>query len=134
MPNRFATILTCIDGRVQHPLSAWTKNSVNVDYVDTITEPGPCSVVAAADDAELAAILAKVRISQDAHGSDVLVLAGHADCAGSPIPEEQQYEQLRAGAARLARHLPGTRVIAVHAGRCGADRWEPSVLLDLHPA
>lgn len=128
MPDRFATILTCIDGRVQGPLHEWARTNLGVDFVDTITEPGPCSAVAVSDDAGLDRLLTKVRISQDAHGSKVLVIAGHSDCAGNPVPEASQRTQLRDAVTRLSDLLPGTRVIAVHAGRCGEDCWSPSVI------
>ena len=36
----FATSVSCIDGRIQGPISNWIKEKNSVDYVDTITEPG----------------------------------------------------------------------------------------------
>ena len=39
--DKFATAITCIDGRVQQPIVDWMKLHTNVHYVDLITEPGP---------------------------------------------------------------------------------------------
>ena len=38
--GKFATSISCIDGRIQLPLAKWIKENYLVDYVDTITEPG----------------------------------------------------------------------------------------------
>ena len=102
MPDRFATIVSCIDGRVQRPLEEWVRGQLDVEYVDTITEPGPERVLTEAAGPGLAALLAKVAVSQDAHGSRTLVLAGHSDCAGNPVPDEVHRRQLRAAVSRLA--------------------------------
>ncbi len=40
MKKRFGTVLNCIDGRVQIPVTNWLKENFDVDYVDLITEPG----------------------------------------------------------------------------------------------
>lgn len=129
MPDRFATILTCIDGRIQRPLDEWTREYLGVDFVDTITEPGPESAVVSDDG--LAALMAKVRVSQDAHGSQVLVIAGHSDCAGNPVSDDEHRRQLRAAATRLAAHLPGTRILALHADTCGTGCWAPTVVAEV---
>jgi hypothetical protein len=131
VPDRFATIVTCIDGRIQHPLSDWAKEHLAVDYIDTITEPGPDFAIAAAREASLAALVAKIRLSQHAHGSSALVIAGHSDCAGNPVSEADHHEQLRRAVAKLALRLPRTRILAVHAGQCGHDCWQPRLVAEI---
>ena len=44
--KKFATAISCMDGRVQDPISRYIKEKFNVDYVDTITEPGPNKIIA----------------------------------------------------------------------------------------
>lgn len=134
MPGRFATMLTCIDGRVQRPLDEWVRTYLDVEYVDTITEPGPEAMVATTGEQALTGLLAKVSVSQRAHGSTTLVVAGHSDCAGNPVSDEEHRDQLRLSASRLAARLPGTRVLAVHAGRCGERCWEPQLVTEMAPA
>ena len=45
--GKFATSVSCMDGRIQIPLINWIKENFSVDYVDTITEPGIDKLVAA---------------------------------------------------------------------------------------
>lgn len=131
MGERFATLVTCIDGRIQRPLDGWVRDLTGVDYVDTITEPGLDGYLATATDEDLAAFVAKILVSRRAHGSDTLVIAGHADCAGNPVPDQEHRRQLRGVLDRLAGLLPGVRVVAVHAARCGPDCWSPQPVSDL---
>jgi hypothetical protein len=121
----FATLLTCIDGRIQQALSSWVSAQFNVAYVDTITEPGVDSFLATADDASITALIDKVTVSRRAHGSRTVVVAAHSDCAGNPVPDEEHRRQLELGLARLERRLPGVRLVAVHVGQCGTECWEP---------
>ena len=37
--GKFATSISCMDGRIQIPISQWIKENYSVDFVDTITEP-----------------------------------------------------------------------------------------------
>ncbi|MDB1089428.1 hypothetical protein PJ985_17845 [Streptomyces sp. ACA25] len=124
MPERFATALTCIDGRIQRPLEEWVKSVLGVDYLDTVTEPGPDRVVSTADEAVLQALLDKVRVSGVAHGSTDLIIAGHSDCAGNPVSDDEHRAMLREAVGRSAARLPGVRVIAVHAVQCGDRCWQ----------
>ena len=39
--GKFATAINCIDGRTQRPVSEWIRIQFAIDYVDTITHPGP---------------------------------------------------------------------------------------------
>jgi hypothetical protein len=132
VPDRYATIVSCIDGRVQRPLDEWVRGQLDVEYVDTITEPGPDRMLTDAAEPAVDALLAKVAVSRAAHGSRILVLAGHSDCAGNPVPDDVHRRQLRAAVARLARRLPGTRILGVHAGRCGQRCWQPELVAEAH--
>ncbi|MFI7549436.1 carbonic anhydrase [Micromonospora sediminimaris] len=133
MPDRFATLLSCIDGRIQRPLDEWVKRHLDVEYLDTITEPGPEALLATTGESRLDSLLDKVRVSQRAHGSATLVVAAHSDCAGNPVSVAEHHRQLRAGLSRLATRLPGTRILAVHAGRCGDRCWAPELVAEVIP-
>ncbi|MFV2102940.1 carbonic anhydrase [Micromonospora sp. LOL_024] len=134
MPDRFATMFTCIDGRIQRPLDSWVRGHLAVDYLDTITEPGPEAVLTTIGGSWLDALLEKVRISQLAHGSGTLVVAAHSDCAGNPVSVAEHHRQLREGLARLTTRLPGTRLLAVHADRCGDRCWAPELVAEISTA
>ncbi|WP_233558839.1 carbonic anhydrase [Micromonospora radicis] len=129
-PERFATMVTCIDGRIQRPLDEWVRQRLGVEYLDTITEPGPESMLATTDERQLGVLLAKVAVSRRAHGSATLVIAGHADCAGNPVSADEHRDQLRRSLLRLTGRLPGTRILAVHAARCGERCWAPELVAE----
>ena len=98
--GRFATSVSCIDGRIQGPLSEGIRARAGAMYVDTITEPGLDKRLS--EDAAVAeAIRKKAVISVRAHGSRMIVVSGHADCAGNPVAEDVHKRQI-ADCARVA--------------------------------
>ena len=90
---RFATSVSCMDGRIQTPLAGWIKENHSVDYVDAITEPGADKKVAVG--ICLDSIRSKVEISIKAHKSDLVAVSGHYDCAGNPVPDEEHIMQIK---------------------------------------
>ena len=100
--GRFATAINCMDGRTQLPVHTWLKRTHAVDYVDTITDPGPVRILAEATDAAaLESIKRRVSISVTKHGSTCVAIIAHADCAGNPVDKETQVHQLRMAAATV---------------------------------
>ncbi len=96
--DRFGTIVNCIDGRVQEPVSRWTKQQYLLDFADVITEPGPDRALSSGSSSLLESIKSRVEISIRAHRSNVVVIAGHYDCAGNPVDEAEHRRQIRAAA------------------------------------
>ncbi len=96
MPQ-FGTAINCMDGRVQEPVMNWLKSSYNLQYVDEITEPGPTKLITSNDPTVVNALKAKVLISVEHHGSRLVALAAHDDCAGNPIPREASIRQVLEG-------------------------------------
>jgi hypothetical protein len=98
----FATVINCMDGRIQLPVIQWVKRERAVDYVDSITEPGPVRILAESTDVHaLQSIRRRLGISVTRHGSTRVAIAAHADCAGNPVDKETQLGQLRAAAATV---------------------------------
>ena len=125
MPQeRFATAINCIDGRVQEPVAAWLKTELGVDYVDMVTEPGPDAALSDADIA--AAIRRKVAISVAAHGSEVVAVVGHHDCAGNPVSPDEHRRQIERGVALVASWGLPVRVLGLWLG----ERWQVDVVRD----
>ena len=91
--GRFATSISCMDGRIQLPIMQWIKDNYPVDFVDTITEPGIDSVISHRQN--LGPIMRKAEISINAHRSQLIVISGHHDCAGNPVPDEEQLAQIK---------------------------------------
>jgi|WetSurMetagenome_2_1015567.scaffolds.fasta_scaffold664410_2 hypothetical protein len=98
----FASAINCMDGRTQLPVIEWMKNQYKIDYVDSITEPGPVRILAEAVDASaIESIRRRLTISVAKHGSKRVAIVAHADCAGNPVDKQTQLCQLRAAAAAV---------------------------------
>ena len=93
--GKFGTAINCIDGRTQNPVSQWIKENYSVDYVDTVTEPGPDKVLLEADYAKIEQIKSQLLISIKSHNSSLIVIAGHHDCAGNPVSKEEHLTQIK---------------------------------------
>jgi len=92
----FATAINCMDGRVQDAVKNYLKEKYGVDWVDQITEPGPIKILAEKIPENIVENIKKrVGISVDKHGSKVIAIVGHHDCAGNPVSKEEQIEQLK---------------------------------------
>jgi len=87
--KKFATAINCMDGRVQLPVNDWIKKEFKVDFVDTITEPGPNKILAGNNEGAQS-IKNRVLISVNKHGSRQIAIIGHHDCAGNPVDKATQ--------------------------------------------
>jgi carbonic anhydrase len=92
--GKFATAINCMDGRVQEPVIMWFKIKKGMDYVDTITEPGPIKALSEGDAAVTESIRRRVLVSTEKHGSRIIAVVGHHDCAGNPVPKDEQLAQI----------------------------------------
>jgi len=92
--GKFGTAINCMDGRVQLPVIEYLIKTYNLEYIDSITEPGPVKILAE-NGAEVDSIKRRVNISVEAHGSKIIAVIAHYDCAGNPVPKETQIEQLK---------------------------------------
>ena len=109
--GKFATSVSCMDGRIQIPLTNWIKENFSVDYVDTITEPGIDKQVA--DNTDLESIKIKVGISINKHESELIVVSGHYDCAGNPVSNEEHITQIKKGIEVISSWNLGLKVVGV---------------------
>ncbi len=94
--NKFITCINCIDGRVQEKTIAYLKERFGAKYVDLITEPGPDAVLSSCTNRLIiGSIKRKVEISVCKHGSEVVAIAGHYDCAANAVNKNQHLKQIR---------------------------------------
>ena len=92
----FATAINCMDGRVQLPVIKWICERYGVDYVDMVTEAGPVKILADNGDAVLLESMRKrVEISVNKHGSRIVAIVAHFDCAGNPVEKDVQIGQIK---------------------------------------
>ncbi|MDI6698265.1 MAG: hypothetical protein QME85_04945 [Candidatus Saccharicenans sp.] len=105
--KRFVTAINCMDGRVQDCVSRWLKNLYRADYVDVITAPGPVRILASGEpEFMLASIQSCLTTSVEKHRSPAVAVVAHHDCAGNPLPREQQFEQLLQAGQKLRLLFP----------------------------
>jgi hypothetical protein len=120
----FTTVINCMDGRTQLPVNDFLKERYGVDYVDTITEPGPEGILVGSGTALASSIRTRVAISVEKHGSKAVALVAHHDCAGNPVSEEQRKEQAVRALDAIQSWGFGVEVLALWVG----DDWSVEVL------
>jgi len=112
--KKFATAINCMDGRTQMPVYTFCTDRFGVDYVDTITEPGPDKIVAGEGDTDLLqSILNRVDISVYKHGSRHIVMVGHYDCAGNPIEKSVHEKQVMKSVEILRERYSECEILGV---------------------
>lgn len=118
---QFCTAINCMDGRVQLPVTNYMKSRFKADYVDMITEPGPCLILAEGNPEELlGSILKRIEISIKNHKSGALAVVGHFDCAGNPADRENQIEQIKKALAFLRREYRRPEMVGLWVN----ENWE----------
>ena len=118
---KFATSIRCMDGRIQEPLINHIKSEYDVQFIDCITEPGPCKILSENTERFLKqSIDHRVSISILEHGSKILFISGHYDCAGNPVSKNIQVEQIKNSRKQLQLKYPDIKVIALWIN----EKWE----------
>ena len=118
--HKFATAITCIDGRVQQPVADWMKLHANCEYVDLITEPGPDKVLSEETTLVVNEMIRKVSFSVKHHDSPVVALCGHHDCAANGADREEHIEQILEGVRVLLSYQLGVRVLGLWLNEWGS--------------
>lgn len=131
MPSneRFATAITCIDGRVQRPISDWIRLHVTVDHVDLITEPGPDKVFSEGPAHLVDDVMRKVLFSVRHHFSPVVALAGHDNCAANGASREEHIKQIMEGVEVILSYNLKVRVLGLWLNEWGSVEllWDTQV-------
>lgn len=110
----FCTAINCMDGRVQLPVIQYLKERFGILYVDVVSEAGPVRVLAGRTDSEpKASVVRRAGVSVSAHGSGLIAVVAHDDCAGNPVPEEQQRRELAASVGYIAGQFPEALVLGL---------------------
>lgn len=93
--GKFGTAINCMDGRVQLPVINWMKTKYSLDYVDSVTEPGPDKMLTQGTANQVESIKSRVLISVNAHGSETIFIAAHHDCAGNPVSRNEHIKEIK---------------------------------------
>lgn len=110
----FATVINCMDGRVQKPVTEYLLKKFDVKYIDVITEPGPNLILAEQKNKDLLNSIAnRLEISIKKHHSNNIAIVGHHDCAGNPTSKENQLIHLSESIKKLKSAYPNVNVIGL---------------------
>jgi hypothetical protein len=101
-----------MDGRIQRKVSDYLSTAFGVRHLDTITTAGLIRHVAA-DTTQTATLLDNVAASMKAHGSNKIAVVAHHDCAGNPVSDRVQKQEVATAMIRLAETHPGSEVIGL---------------------
>ncbi|MFH1699358.1 MAG: carbonic anhydrase [Candidatus Zixiibacteriota bacterium] len=93
--GKFATAINCMDGRTQLPVNQWMRDKFGVDYIDTITEPGPDKILTSPFAPLSQSIKQRVLISVEEHKSSVIAIVAHDQCAGNPVSRDEHLKHLK---------------------------------------
>ena len=115
MNFRFGTAINCIDGRTQEVVIDYMKQKYNIDGVDMVTFPGADGIFSSAEHlGEIPLIQRAVSISIQRHGSHIIAVVGHYDCAGNPGDREHHYMHIRRAVSEVSSWNLQAQVIGLY--------------------
>jgi hypothetical protein len=103
-----------MDGRVQMPVINHLQNRYGVDYVDVVTEAGPVGLLSQRPESRDArSVFRRVDVSIEAHSSKQIAIVAHYDCAGNPVPDSEQKQQIYSCLEILAKRYPQMELLGL---------------------
>ena len=112
--SKFATLVNCIDGRVQKAAYDYVSDKYNVEFVDVVTEPGVVKHFTK-DGCQKAykSIQDRIDVSISAHESQSIAVVAHFDCAGNKVEDDSQKGQLKEAVQMLKDKYDGLHIIGL---------------------
>ena len=95
MGFRFGTVINCIDGSTQGVVIDYMKQKYNIEGVDMQRFRVDGLFSNEQNSTEIALIRRAVSISIERHGSQIIALVGHYDCAGNPGDREHHNKHIQ---------------------------------------
>ena len=111
--GRFAAAISCMDGRIQTRTLDQVMTRFGVRHVDNITATGAVQHLDGSVSATGEGLLQSLSVSIEAHGTTQVALVAHSGCAGNPLPDGGQKEQLRKAVPTVSSRFPDLEVIAL---------------------
>lgn len=124
--GKYATAINCIDGRVQRPVAEWIRIRYAVDFVDTVTQPGPEGALTNGSPTIIDAMRQNVGVSVSAHQSRLIAVVAHHDCAGNPVSDEEHKAQVQLACEEVARWGYPAEIIGLWVTEWGQVEEVPS--------
>ncbi len=122
----FFTSVGCMDGRVQEPIKKFGQQKFGAQHPDTITEAGLVGLLSKDDVSQslLNSIKQKLLISLEKHASRGIVVHGHQECAGNPVTDEAQKDDIRKSVGKIKDLVNASvPVVGVFVKRANENSW-----------
>ncbi len=119
----FCTVINCMDGRCQDTVNAFMEEKFGADYVDEITEAGPVKHLLRETKISQS-IKQRTEISVKKHGSNIIAVVAHTDCAGNPKTRREQEKELKHSVKKIQEWHPKAKVVGLWLGR----NWKPELI------
>jgi hypothetical protein len=101
-----------MDGRTQLVVADTAKKVASADLVDVITQAGIVRILAEnRNQALIENFKYELGISVEKHGTKIVSIVAHEDCAGNPVSKEQQMHNLRQAKKTVESWNMGVKVI-----------------------
>jgi len=121
MNFKFGTAINCIDGRTQEPVIDFMKQKYGIDGVDMVTFPGVDGVLSSIGNFNTIALIRNaVSISVERHGSRIIAVVGHFDCAGNPGNREHHYAHIRKAVQQVSSWNFDAKIVGFYVN----DKWQ----------
>lgn len=121
MNFKFGTAINCIDGRTQEPVIDFMKQKYGIDGVDMVTFPGVDGVVSSLGNFNTIALIRNaVSISIEKHGSRIIAVVGHFDCAGNPGNKEHHYAHIGKAVQQVSSWKFDAEIVGLYVN----DKWQ----------
>ena len=124
----FATVINCMDGRVQETVNAWMKQKTGADYIDVITESGPDRIMASTATASRL-ILQRILVSHHNNKSTQLALVAHHDCSGNLVSKAEHLEHLRKAAKIIETWQLDMKIMTIWVD----ENWQVELIEEINP-
>lgn len=105
-------MLECMDGRPQRKVAAYLAISFGVRHLDTITTAGLVRHLASETE-QTPVLLANLDLTLNTHGSGHIAVVAHHDCAGNPVTDDEQKDQIATAVDRVAGIHPDHEVVGL---------------------
>jgi carbonic anhydrase len=111
--GRFGAVITCMDGRIQTRTLDQVMTRFGVRYVDNITATGAVQHLDGSVTPTGEGLLRSLTVSSEAHGTNQVAVVAHSGCAGNPVPDNTQKDQLLRAKSVVSERFPEMEVIAL---------------------
>lgn len=101
-----------MDGRPLTKVADYLTTSFGVRHLDTITSAGTVRHLAE-DTSQTPVLLANLDVSVGRHGSRHIAVVAHHDCAGNPVPDNEQRRQVARATSRIAGIHPEAEIVGI---------------------